>query len=62
MTKRSKRYRSAAELVEKGKRYPLSDAIQLLQQLPKPKFDESVTLCVRLGIDQRKSDQNVRGA
>ena len=60
MTKRSKRYREAAEHIEKGKRYALSDAVQLLQQLPRSKFDESVTLCVRLGIDPRKSDQNVR--
>ena len=62
MAKRSKRYAEAAALVEKGRRYPLADAIELLQKLPAPKFDESVTLCMRLGIDARKSDQIVRGA
>jgi len=62
MSKRSKRYAKAAALVEKGRRYALADAIELLQKLPAPKFDESVTLCVRLGIDARKSDQVVRGA
>lgn len=62
MKKRSKRYAQAAALVEHGKRYPLTDAIGILQKMPGPKFDESVTLCVKLGIDARKSDQNVRGA
>ena len=62
MTKRSKRYAQAAAQVEHGKRYALPDAIQLLQGLPAPKFDETVTVCVRLGIDPRKSDQIVRGA
>jgi large subunit ribosomal protein L1 len=62
MRKRSKRYAKAATLVEKGRRYALSDAVGLLKSLPGPKFDESVTLVVRLGIDARKSDQIVRGA
>jgi large subunit ribosomal protein L1 len=62
MRKRSKRYQKAAELIEKGKRYPLPAAVELLQKMPTPKFDESVTLVVRLGIDARKSDQVVRGA
>jgi large subunit ribosomal protein L1 len=60
--KRSKRYKKAAERVDKNKRYPLNDAISLLKSLDSPKFDESVTLTVRLGIDARKSDQIVRGA
>ena len=62
MTKRSKRYAQAAAKVEPGRRYGLPDAIQLLQSLPAPKFDETVTVCIRLGIDARKSDQIVRGA
>ena len=62
MKKRSERYAKAAAQVEHGKRYALPDAIGLMQTLPAPKFDESVTLCVRLGIDARKSDQTVRGA
>ena len=62
MSKRSKRFAQAAAQVERGRRYQLPDAIQLLQSLPAPKFDETVTVCIRLGIDARKSDQIVRGA
>jgi len=62
VSKRSKRYAQAAALVESGKRYPLEEALEVLGKMPGPKFDESVTLCLRLGIDARKSDQTVRGA
>lgn len=61
-TKRSKRYRQAAELVEDGKTYSLNDAVELLKKLPAPKFDGTVTLSFKLGIDPRKSDQMVRGS
>ncbi len=62
MRKRSKRYKVAAVRVERRKRYPLDEGIELLKSLEGPKFDESVTLTLRLGIDARKSDQIVRGA
>jgi large subunit ribosomal protein L1 len=62
MRKRSKRYEKAAKLVEKDKRYAVADAVDVLRRMPGPKFDESVRLCVRLGIDAKKSDQIVRGA
>ncbi|MHC4955017.1 MAG: 50S ribosomal protein L1 [Planctomycetota bacterium] len=62
MKKRSKRYAQAAARVERGRRYALPEAVNLLQSLPAPKFDETVTLVVKLGIDARKSDQIVRGA
>jgi len=62
MKRRSKRYAKAAAMVEPGKRYPVPAAVELLKGFPGSKFDESVTLCVRLGIDARKSDQIVRGA
>ena len=62
MSNRSKRYDEAAALVERHKRYPLPAAVDLLKTLPGPNFDESVTVCIRLGIDARKSDQIVRGA
>lgn len=62
MKKRSKRYAKAAAMVEHGRRYGLEEAVSLLQKLPAPKFDESVTVTVRLGIDAKKTDQNVRGA
>ena len=57
---RSKRYRAAAEKVA-AKAYPLSEAIGLLKTLPNAKFDQTVTLSFRLGVDPRQSDQMVRG-
>ena len=62
MRKRSKRHAQALAQVEEGRRYGLPDAIQLLQSFPAPKFDETVALVIKLGIDPRKSDQIVRGA
>lgn len=59
--KRSKRYRAAAEKVENGRKYALSEAIQTLKSLPAPKFDQTVTLSFKLGVDPRHSDQMVRG-
>ena len=58
---RSKRYRAAAEKVEAGKAYPLAEALNLLKTLPATKFDQTVTLSFRLGVDPRQSDQMVRG-
>lgn len=60
--KRSKLYKARIEAVEKGTTYTLANAIEVLQGMPKPKFDESVDIAFKLGIDPRKSDQNVRGA
>jgi large subunit ribosomal protein L1 len=62
MTKRSKRHAAAAALVEKNRRYAVRDAVELLRKFPATKFDESVSLALRLGIDATKSDQIVRGA
>jgi len=62
MRKRSKRYEKAAKLVDPEKRYALAEAVDVLRRMPGPKFDETVRLCVRLGIDAKKSDQIVRGA
>jgi large subunit ribosomal protein L1 len=58
---RSKRYRAAAEKVDLNKSYPLTEAISVLKSLPAPKFDQTVTLSFRLGVDPRQSDQMVRG-
>jgi large subunit ribosomal protein L1 len=58
---RSKRYRAAAEKVDASKSYPLLEAINLLKSLPATKFDQTVTLSFRLGVDPRQSDQMVRG-
>ena len=59
--KRSKRYEAAAKLVDAHKNYPLIEAINVLKQFPAPKFDQSVTLSFRLGVDPKQSDQMVRG-
>jgi large subunit ribosomal protein L1 len=59
--KRSKRYRAAAEKVDGKRKYPLSEAIKTLKTLPPTKFDQTVTLSFKLGVDPRQSDQMVRG-
>ncbi|MBK1835551.1 50S ribosomal protein L1 [Roseibacillus ishigakijimensis] len=61
-SKKSKRYREAASKIEAGKGYPLAEAVTVLKSLPAPKFDGTVTLSFKLGIDPRKSDQMVRGS
>lgn len=62
MSKRSKRYLKAAELVDVDKQYPLTEAVDILKKFPAPKFDPTVTLAFKLGVDPRKSDQMVRGS
>jgi large subunit ribosomal protein L1 len=57
----SKRYRKAAEMVEAQKAYPLADAVGLLMKFPRAKFNETVDLAFRLGVDPKQSDQMVRG-
>jgi large subunit ribosomal protein L1 len=59
--KRSKRYRAAAELVDGKKKYALADALKVLKTLPATKFDQTVTLSFKLGVDPKQSDQMVRG-
>lgn len=61
MAIQSKRYRSSAETVEKLKTYELDEAISILRGFPEAKFDETVELSFRLGVDPRQSDQMVRG-
>lgn len=58
---RSKRYRKAIALVEPERNYNLRAAIDLLAKFPKAKFNETVDLSFRLGVDPRQSDQMVRG-
>ena len=62
MAKHSKRYAEAAVRVDRDLNYEPVEAFDLLKSLPAPKFDETVEVCVRLGVDPRKSDQLVRGA
>jgi large subunit ribosomal protein L1 len=57
----SKRYKKALELVDARKAYPLKDAVGVLSKFPKAKFNETVDLAFRLGVDPKQSDQMVRG-
>jgi large subunit ribosomal protein L1 len=61
MEKQSKRYRSALEAADLTKDYALKDAVEILAKFPKAKFDETVELSVRLGVDATQGDQMVRG-
>jgi len=60
--KRGKAYQESAKLVDRTKLYDSLEAISLLKQTAKAKFDETVDLTVRLGVDPRHADQQVRGA
>lgn len=60
--KRGKAYQESAKLVDRTKLYDSLEAIRLLKQTAKAKFDETVDLSVRLGVDPRHADQQVRGA
>jgi len=62
MQTRSKRFRSAVERVDRSKKYEPAEALGILKGLPAPKFDETVDVVVKLGIDPKKTDQLVRGA
>jgi large subunit ribosomal protein L1 len=58
---RSKRYRAAAEQLDRSKSYNLPDAVATLKKFPATKFDQTVTVSIRLGVDPKQSDQMVRG-
>src|SRR5712691_10379527 len=57
----SKRYKKALEMVDAAKSYPLKSAVEVLTKFPKAKYNESVDLAFRLGVDPKQSDQMVRG-
>src|SRR5712664_2966197 len=57
----SKRYRKALEQVDGKKVYPLKSAVEVLAKFPKAKFNETIDLAFRLGVDPKQSDQMVRG-
>lgn len=61
MRTQSKRYKESIKLADKTKTYPLKDAISILKEMPRPKFDESVDLHFNLNVDPKKSEQMVRG-
>jgi large subunit ribosomal protein L1 len=59
--KPSKRYRAALTVADLTKDYPLKEAVEILAKFPKAKFDETVELAFRLGVDAASGEQNVRG-
>ena len=61
MGKISKRYAESAKLVDKTKEYGAKEAIEIIEKMPKTKFDETVELHVKLGVDSKHADQQVRG-
>ena len=61
ITMPSKRYKKALEMVDRKKNYPLRSAVEVLTKFPKAKFNETVDLAFRLGVDAKQSDQMVRG-
>jgi large subunit ribosomal protein L1 len=61
MATHGKRFRTALALVDRDQRYPLDEAVRLVVETAKAKFDETIEIAVRLGVDPRQADQNVRG-
>ncbi|MBO6233503.1 MAG: 50S ribosomal protein L1 [Clostridia bacterium] len=59
--KTGKRYAESAKLVDKNKEYEIKEALDLIEKMPKAKFDETVELHVKLGVDSKHADQQVRG-
>src|ERR1700735_2700112 len=57
----SKRFKKALEAVDASKSYPLKEAVGVLAKFPKAKFNETIDLAFRLGVDPKQSDQMVRG-
>ena len=62
MAKLSKRMKNIQTKIDKNKKYSVADALGLLTSTPKARFDESIDFAVRLGVDPKQSDQQVRGA
>ena len=59
--KKGKRYNEAIKLVDSSKLYEPKEALDIIEKMPKPKFDETVELHVKLGVDSKHADQQVRG-
>ena len=62
MGKKSKLYRAQLEKIDRSVQMTLADAVALLKELPQPKFDQTVEMAFRLGVDPKQTDQTVRGA
>jgi large subunit ribosomal protein L1 len=61
MAKAGKRMKTAATLVDRNQRYTLEDAVRIVVQTATAKFDETIEMAIRLGVDPRQAEQNVRG-
>ena len=59
--KKGKRYQEAAKLVDAAKAYEAKEALEVIEKMPKTKFDETVELHVKLGVNTKHADQQVRG-
>ena len=57
----SKRYAESAKLVDSNKEYQIKEALEIIEKMPKTKFDQTVELHVKLGVDSKHADQQVRG-
>jgi len=62
MRTRSKRYAEGLKLVDRKKKYTVEEAVEIVRKTPPAKFDETVLLVLRLGIDSKKAEQMVRGS
>ena len=61
MAKITKRFKAMQNAVVPGKAYPIEEALKIIQSNSKTKFVEAIDVAVRLGVDAKKSDQQVRG-
>ncbi len=62
MSNTGKRFRNALKAVDRGRRYPLDEAVGLIKEMATAKFDETVEIAVKLGVDPRHAEQMVRGS
>ncbi len=61
MKRRGKGYQAALAKIDRAQRYPLEEGLRLVHESARAKFDETVDMAVRLGVDPRQADQNIRG-
>ncbi len=62
MKNKGKRYSTASSLIESGKLYDVEEAVKLVKETAKAKFDETIEIHIKLGVDGRHADQQIRGA